>query len=213
MSAARIKRNGTHNGGSMGLKLALRREALEYVGASDARVLDLFAGPVGEMWSGVWRLADDYLGVDVEYRSLDVRRRLVAPWSMAVQCLDLDGYTVIDLDAFGSPWGAAARVAERWHPTPGARVAVVTTDGSWRAVRNGRVLTIDADLRRLGCPQAPRTFEGRGELARGALTAMATRCGIRIHDLRVKVSGAAGAAAKSDGLVYSLMTGTVTSGS
>lgn len=214
MSSARIKREGLHNThAALGLKLNLRREALEHVGKTGARVLDLFAGPVGEMWSGCWNQAADYLGVDVEYRPFDARRRLVAPWSMAVQCLDLDGYTVIDLDAFGSPWGAVARLSERWRPAAGARVAVVTTDGSWRAVRTGRVLTIDADLRRLGCAQAPRTYDGRGEMSRAGLTALAKRCAIEIDALRVRASNVQGGSGGASALVYSLMTGTVTRGS
>lgn len=214
MSSVRIKREGLHNTHSaLGLKLMLRREALDHVGKASARVLDLFAGPVGEMWAGCWSQAADYLGVDVEYRPFDARRRLVAPWSMAVQSLELDGWNIIDLDAFGSPWGAAARLSERWRPAEGARVAVVTTDGSWRAVRTGRVLTIDADLRRLGCVQAPRRYEGRGEMSRAGLTALAKRCGIKIDALRVRASDAQGGSGGSSALVYSLMTGTVTRGS
>lgn len=138
---------GVHNSsGGLAAKIALREAALAHVGA--AHVLDVFCGPVGAMHRHVWTRAASYLGVDLVYRWPDRRRRIIAPWSVALDHLELGRFNVFDLDAFGSPWPALAQlVRARGRATSGERLAILATDGSWRSVRTRSAKESDEALR------------------------------------------------------------------
>jgi hypothetical protein len=172
-----------HNSaGGLAAKIAIRELALAHV--SRRSVLDLFCGPVGEMHRHVWGRARSYLGVDVVYRWPDRRRRIVAPWSFALEHLDLETFDVFDLDAFGSPWPALASLVRRRRAGVGELLALVVTDGSWRSIR----VHSDGEQRRafasLGV-QAPTTLRELRPAAEAALVRAAGAMGCAVDGLRV----------------------------
>jgi hypothetical protein len=119
----------THNAsGALHAKVAMRRNVLDTIGASSARVFDAYAGP-GEMWSAVWREASHYTGCDEEWFK-DERRVFVADNQLVMRTLDLGAFNVFDLDAFGSPWECATILAARRKVKPDELVGLCLTDGS-----------------------------------------------------------------------------------
>lgn len=118
-------------------KLQLRRNVLAHV--PTAHVFDAFCGPVGEMYEGVWKAAASYVGVDVEWRLRDPRRRFVADNLLVMRSIDLQAFNVFDFDAFGSPWDQMATLLARRTWSAGEVGAVVLTDGGERDARCGEL--------------------------------------------------------------------------
>lgn len=175
-----------HNsGGGLAAKIALRERALVHVGGPElARVVDLFCGPVGAMHRSVWSRASSYLGVDVVYRWPDRRARIVAPWELALEHVPMGTFNVFDLDAFGSPW-PALHALTRWRRVqPGERVAIITTDGGWRATRTHSAKSSDAALVALGV-QPPRTLREMRPAAESAHARAARAMGARLDGLAI----------------------------
>ncbi|MBU2572378.1 MAG: hypothetical protein KJ725_20555 [Gammaproteobacteria bacterium] len=116
-------------------KLRLRQLVLDRV--RPARVLDLYAGR-GAMWSGAWRRASGYLGVDQrQWRSDEPHPRIVGDALLSLDRLDLSAYNVFDLDAYGEPWPAALGIAARRRWAAGEVGALVLTDGGSLFLRRG----------------------------------------------------------------------------
>ena len=117
-------------------KIDLRRRVLEHVG--DAHVLDVFCGCSGAMYQGAWKEASGYTGIDREWSPEDERRRFVGDAYRIVQAIDLRPFNVVDIDAFGSPWGMAQLLLRRrW--SRGELGALVVTDGSLGRLQYGIV--------------------------------------------------------------------------
>ena len=169
----------THNrANAIDAKRILRRNVLERV--DPARVFDVYCGPDGEMWSAVWHEAADYIGCDLEWKPTDPRRRFVGDALRVLRAVDLSGYNVFDIDAFGSPWEAALILLARRKWAKGERGAVVFTDGgNWR-IRLGssapRAMTELIDIKyATGCGT-----EGVEALHRMAVSAFLDRAGVTV---------------------------------
>jgi len=112
-----------HDNSSPELKAELRRRLLADVKAP--RVLDLFCG-AGEMWRRVYQeRAVEYVGIDRE-KVHDERLCLRMDNRQYIGAHDISRFNVIDLDAYGCPWGLVYRVLERAGPGP---LTVFVTDG------------------------------------------------------------------------------------
>lgn len=116
-------------------KVQLRRHVLDALTPELAFVFDAFAGP-GAMFDAVWHRAAGYVGCDIEWFK-DERLCYVADNCRLMRCLDLQRFTVFDLDAFGSPWEQAVILAARRQLAPGERVAVLLTEGDGKNTRFG----------------------------------------------------------------------------
>jgi len=110
----------------LGGKIALRRSLLE--GVPDPSVLDLFCGS-GTIYSSVYRdRVAQYTGVDsVKVHDRDLcELQDNASWVLSN---DIGAYNVFDLDAYGSPWLLALKIAEKVGRRPWVLFA---TDGSFQ---------------------------------------------------------------------------------
>jgi hypothetical protein len=121
-------------------KLLVRRAALRSLKGEPALVLDCFAGE-GHMFDAVWKGANEYLGLEKRFsrapgdphghawkgdnRLLVERAMRRRPWN------------IIDLDAYGTPWGLLKYVVEH---ASADRLAVTTTCGIARALCSGSSL-------------------------------------------------------------------------
>lgn len=123
-----------HNAPSaVAAKVTIRERVLAAVTPEQAVVFDAFCGP-GAMYDAVWKGAAGYVGCD-ETWFRDDRLVYVADNCRLLRCLDLQPFTVFDLDAFGSPWEQAVIVAARRRLEPGERVGVLLTEGDWKNTR------------------------------------------------------------------------------
>lgn len=127
--AASLSGDKQHNTGrAVHAKVQARLNVLDEIGPERAHVFDAYAGP-GEMYRGAWHLAASYVGCDAEWFP-DERRVFVADNQLVLRALDLAGFNVFDLDAFGSPWECATILAARRRVKPGELVGLCLTDGS-----------------------------------------------------------------------------------
>lgn len=96
---------------SMASKVALRLRLLQERGLSSVSVLDLYAGE-GHVWKEMRKhvAVTSYMPVDIKRRQ---RGTLVMPAAFAARRLDLSGFDVIDIDAYGEPWRPAFAVLRR----------------------------------------------------------------------------------------------------
>ena len=162
-------------------KIGLRRWALDAIGPENARVLDLFAGS-GAMYRAVWQEAGHYRGCDkVFFR--DRRLCYVTDNLRLLRSIDLDGFNVFDLDAYGAPWKTATVLATRRRLVPGETIAVVLTDG---AMRKSRLGAMESSLSALaGVPtKMPGVHRDWERVTRAALAEMADRMGATLADMR-----------------------------
>lgn len=172
-----------HAAGRAG-KIALRKEALEAIGADRAHVLDLFAGR-GEMHAAVWHAAAAYRGADKD-QAKALSHPAMTYHALAADVLagvDLMQFNVFDFDAYGSPWAEIERLCYRRRLRAGERVALVLTDGSPRAAMLGRTVAVLARLAGVSS-EAAGAHTRWPELGRAALERGATTMGGRLTRLR-----------------------------
>lgn len=163
-----------NDGAFMEAKVALRRRALR---EAPGAVLDCFAGR-GSLYRIVWNEAPSYRGVEK-----DLQKVLAHPAPCyhcsaeeAVAALPLGGFTIFDMDAYGSPWAEIEIIARRRRLLPGERVAIVITDGSVRRALMG--LTNHALARLADAPpEAPGAHHRWSLLTRRALESVAAQMG------------------------------------
>lgn len=149
----------THNrANAVHAKQQLRRNILAEL--RPARVFDAFCGPKRGGSSDAWDRADSYVGCDTVWRPDDTRRRFVGDNRRILRSVDLAGYNVFDLDAFGSPWEQALIVAARREWKRNERGALVLTDGSSMNTRFGNLPAALAQL--LGAEKLRRLAPGAG---------------------------------------------------
>ena len=109
-------------------KVEIRRRVLEQL-APGAHVFDAFAGP-GLMYQHVWSRAASYVGCDEAWHQ-DDRCCYVADNRRVLRAIDLAPFTIVDLDAFGSPWEQALILAARRPPlAAGEHFGLVLTEGT-----------------------------------------------------------------------------------
>jgi len=162
--------------GARAAKIELRRNVLELVRPS--RVFDAFCG-LGEMWRGVWRDAEEYLGCDErQWTQSEQHRRLVCDNKLALRALDLSRFNVFDFDAYGSPWEQMTILAARRRWECGERGAVVFTDGTSMKLRFGGLPHSMASL--VGVPTHKGATDADTDvIVRMALSAWLRRCNVR----------------------------------
>lgn len=85
---------------------------------------------------------------------------------------------------FGSPWPALLEVAKRRRVSTGQRLAIVTTDGGWRATRTKSNGAADRALVALWS-QPPRTLREMRPAAETGLVGAASMMGARVVGLSV----------------------------
>jgi len=122
--------------GARSAKVRLRELALEHVGSRMASVLDAFCG-AGDMFDAVWSVASQYAGCDQRDWDFTGPQRFVCDNVTLLRSIDLQRFNIFDLDAYGSPWKAAAIIAVRRQWADGERGALVLTDGSSMSTRYG----------------------------------------------------------------------------
>ena len=115
-------------------KRLIRRKILSSV--DNPKVLEVFCG-AGEMYRDVWRDADDYLGID-KVKFFDERKTICADAIKAVSTIDLSGFNVFDIDAYGSPYDVLKIIIERIDKTKKS-YGFVITDGISMDLRLGRI--------------------------------------------------------------------------
>lgn len=173
-------------------KLALRRWALDSV--SPARVLDVFAGIDGEMHRGVWRDADEYLGIDERWSPDDERNRLVGDSYKILRSIDLARWNIFDIDCYGMPWEALLVIATRRRWATGEVGAVVCTDSALRSrfgfASHAQVAAVGLTDRKLGTPSA-REYQSMLNLG---ISRWARESGVEILAMQLAEGARAGGA-------------------
>jgi hypothetical protein len=115
-------------------KIEIRRNVLAAITPARAIVFDAFAG-TGVLWGEVWREAAGYVGCDEQWHK-DPRCCFVADNRRVMRTIDLNGFTVFDFDAYGSPWDQLGiLVARRRRLEVGERLGLVVTEGTWIKTR------------------------------------------------------------------------------
>lgn len=184
------------------LQVQIRREVLASV--RPARVFDAFSG-LGVMWAGAWKLADSYVGCDLDFYVEEPRRRFVGDNRRVMRAVDLQAWNVFDLDAPGSkpPWEQLVILAARRRWGKGERGAVVVTDGAQppkpnRVPKEGervvpprpvKILPGVVDL--IGLPMAEKLASKPTEASAELLKAWTARAGVKlVKRLHVETNGA-----------------------
>lgn len=193
-----------HNSpGALGVKVALRRKALEHV--NPARVLDCFCGPDGVMWSLVWRGgAATYAGIDQAFvLEREKRSRWVGDTHKILRAIDLQAWNVFDVDAFEDPWRAAVIIAARRRWAKGERGAILVTTSTLK-IRFG----IPRGLQELvGVSFKAPTASDAGAMTRTALLRWAERSRVDVTGAWVEeMSSRARGAPSSVAMIYGAIT-------
>lgn len=118
---------------AMDAKVAMRKACIDWVG--DASVLDLFCGD-GEMRRRAWTDCR-YVGCDKKMWRIGDHPRFVCDNTVLLRHIDITGFNVFDVDAYGSPWTQMHIISARRRWAAGERGAVVITDGTSMRTRFG----------------------------------------------------------------------------
>ena len=110
------------------------RDKLRELG-QEVHVFDAYGGD-GQMHRAVWSEADSYTGCDLEWFR-DERHMYCGDNARVLRAINLDGYNVFDLDAYGSPWEQAIIIAHRRRWKPGELFGVIFTDGAGFTMKFG----------------------------------------------------------------------------
>lgn len=178
-------------------KTAIRTRVLEAIGAEKARVFDAFAG-AGVAYYTVWKRAAAYVGCDLKWYP-DERQAYVADNRRILRMLDLGGFNIVDLDAFGSPWEQAYILSARRQLAPGETFGLVLTDGSGLKLKFGASPTALAMLAKSPLV-APDLARQHSRIIDSAIEAVAQRMNGRVVK-RHQATGKAGTAMRYIGLV------------
>ena len=170
--------NKVHNStGSILDKIEIRLNVLGMMPKSN--VLDVYCGPIGEMWSSVWVKADSYIGCDLEWDIKDPRPRFVGDSLRILRSLDLSKYNIFDVDAFGSPWEVMQIILSKRTWQAGELGAVALTDGTSMNTRWGAIPLAMAELVGVGAGRLAPTG-----LSADALQAMALRSWCKLANVK-----------------------------
>lgn len=115
------------------------------------------------MHDAVWKRADSYVGIDQEWFR-DARRVYIGDAHLILRGVDLQPFTIFDVDAYGSPWLAAWTIAKLRRWTPGEVVGFVLTYGSGLKLKLG------------GIPEIERRLSGLSVVSFAARDILIDRC-------------------------------------
>ena len=161
---------------SAAAKIALRRHLLDAI--PDGRVFDAFAGS-GKMYRAVWSQAAGYVGCDLKWFR-DERSVFVAKCQRVMRAIDLNEFSIFDLDAYGSPWLQVQILAARRRLAPGERIGLALTDGSGLKLKMGQCPKALAQLCKLENATIPGINRVHGLLIDQALAEVCRLMGARI---------------------------------
>lgn len=161
--------------GSLGDKVAIRREVLRSVSAPC--VFDAFAGS-GVLYRAVWREAASYVGCDLRYFR-DDRPAYVADNRRVMRAVDLGQFNVFDLDSYGSPWEQVLILIARRPVAEGEMVGLVLTEGSRMKATFGQLPTLLADIAGLS-GRVPGAHMDMNGITDRAIVGMCRRWGVKI---------------------------------
>ena len=113
-------------------KVDIRKESLKFI--KDSSVLEVFCG-AGEMYKDVWQEANNYTGID-KRKFFDKRHTLCGDALSVVKQIDISGYNIFDIDAYGSPYHILLEIAQRIDLD---HVSFCITDGTNMDLKMGRV--------------------------------------------------------------------------
>lgn len=119
-------------------KATIRRNVMAALGCP-ANVFDAFAGS-GEMFGAVWKNANTYIGCDLKWPR-DGRLIYASDNRRVLRSIDLKGFNVFDLDAYGFPWEQAIIIADRRPVMTGERLGMIFTEGGGMAYKANTVPT------------------------------------------------------------------------
>ncbi len=170
---------------------------IEAIGADKARVFDAFAG-AGAAYYTVWKRAAAYVGCDLKWYP-DERQAYVADNRRILRMLDLGGFNIVDLDAFGSPWEQAYILSARRQLAPGEKFGLVLTDGSGLKLKFGASPTALAMLAKSPLT-APDLARQHSRIIDSAIEAVAQRMNGRVVK-RHQATGKTGTRMRYIGLV------------
>lgn len=169
------KRKANNHPAAERAKAVIRRNVMEEIGASNARVFDAFAGE-GVMYRQVWHEAAHYVGCDIVWYR-DERPAFVGDNRRVLRAIDLSAFNVFDLDAYGAPWEQVMIIAARRQVAAGEKVGLILTEGSGLNLKLGG---ISIALRSLA--GVKKTFAGgarhQDALIDMALAGMCKRMGV-----------------------------------
>lgn len=175
-------------GAATATKKRLRKRALAWIGAKDARVFEAFAGS-GAMWRAVWRDAAECIGSDVRPVYDPARALYVENCQRVMRAIDMSRFNIVDLDAFGSPWPAAFVLSARRTLAPGERFVLITTDGGRiNAKLASRIEGVMAHLADID-PKAAGASMSFPAITKGAADGVAQRMGGKVAWSEVDMSG------------------------
>ena len=101
-------------------------------------VLEVFCGS-GEMYDLVWHRAEKYKGVDRK-KFFDARDTVCGDALKAVSSIDLSGFNIFDVDAYGSPYDVLKILIDRISRNKKEKeYGFVLTDGVSMDLRLGRI--------------------------------------------------------------------------
>jgi hypothetical protein len=123
------------NNAKTNAKKEIRSHVLSSIG-ENAHVLEVFCG-AGEMYEHVWKKASGYLGID-KVKFFDQRNTICGDALKAVTKIDVDDFTIFDIDAYGSPYEiliALLPKISRSHK----KIGFVITDGIAMDLKLGRI--------------------------------------------------------------------------
>jgi len=181
---------------SKSAKVEIRQNVLGAIG-QEARVFDAFAG-TGEMFKAVWSEAAGYVGCDKDWVR-DERLAFVADNRRVLRALDLSPFSIIDLDAFGSPWEQAIIVAGRRQVAAGESFGLILTDGSGLTLKQGGIPNALAELAGLK-GKLSGLARWQDDVIERALNGLCARMNVTI-ERRWQAKGKTGAGVRYIGLV------------
>lgn len=97
--------------------------------------LDVFCG-AGKMWKSVWHKCDNYTGIDIR-AFFDSRHTICGDALAVINNIDISGYNIFDIDAYGSPYDVLDLILSK--TIDSQKIAFCITDGSAMDMRMGRV--------------------------------------------------------------------------
>jgi hypothetical protein len=196
LSTASASRKVDNNSRALAAKIDIRRRVMAAVG-KPARVFDAFAGE-GQMYSGIWKDADTYVGCDVKYVP-DGRLMFAADNKRVLRAIELSAFNIFDLDAYGSPFEQAIIIADRRRVAAGELLGLVMTEGSGISLKANIVSGAVQELARVK-PGLTGVFRNRDALLERTLSGLAERFRCTIEH-RWQADGKANAAVRYIGLV------------
>ena len=111
---------------NLGLKIKLRKKAIEYAGGNNkAFVLDLFAGK-GNMRKFAWAKVARYVGCDKKYSRPNYECIKGDNERLLPGLLKIDSFNIFDLDAYSNPFPLGKKICDLINP---GEYQFILTDG------------------------------------------------------------------------------------